>query len=142
MAFSPTDSIGTLTLDDHLLHHQKAGSVFLTAFRRFDSRRGHCPKVPGQGHFSESLNSGSECAFRAVAPHWPRGGQSSDMIAAAPSTESRRGRQDTQTTSRHAAGMTNTVNAQFSSTAVGLLFVFPPPVGPGTGSVRASPRTS
>jgi len=41
VAFSPTDSIGTLTLDDHLLHHQKAGSVFLTAFRRFDSRRGH-----------------------------------------------------------------------------------------------------
>jgi hypothetical protein len=36
-------------------------------------------QVPGQAHFSDSLNSGSECAFRAVAPHWPRGGQSSDQ---------------------------------------------------------------
>jgi hypothetical protein len=38
-----------------------------------------CPKAPGQGHLSESLHSGLECAFRAVASHGPRGGQSSDQ---------------------------------------------------------------
>jgi hypothetical protein len=53
--------------------------VYLRVFIRVLSSWVHCPKVPGQAHFSESLNSGSECAFRAVAPHWPRGGQSSDQ---------------------------------------------------------------
>jgi len=41
----------------------------------------------------------------------------------------------------YATGFTNTVSAQFSITAVGLLLVFPPPTGPGTGSVRASTKT-
>jgi hypothetical protein len=52
---------------------------YLRIFFRVLSSWVHYPKVPGQGHSSESLNCGSECVLRAVAPHWPRGGQSSDL---------------------------------------------------------------
>jgi hypothetical protein len=40
---------------------------------------GALSQSPRSRALSESLNSGSECAFRAAAPHWPRGGQSSDQ---------------------------------------------------------------